>query len=274
MRVPFWAALALVIMAAAGIAGYFVPLDRLILTEQELAQKKSLEEQNSRLQNNIGTTLRMLSVLRERTERLNIYKEQNRDVIGLPQAPQPRPEGRQRAAPQPALSPSAVLKHVEDSERFIAGFASSATSGRKSLFDTIPIARPIAPSSSVMSRQFGMGRDPFTGKQMMHYGIDIAAEIGTPVVATASGVVQSVENDPIWGRRVVIAHGRGFRTVYAHLGTVSAVRGKVVERGEEIGTIGMTGLATGPHVHYEIWMGDRQVDPEEYFFPVMLLAQE
>jgi murein DD-endopeptidase MepM/ murein hydrolase activator NlpD len=265
LRVPFWAVFALAVMAAAGIAGYFVPLDRLIFTEQELAQKRSLVEQNERLQNNIGTTLRMLSNLNERTDRLQAYKDQHKDIIGLPL--KPPPQAAPRRTPSAALSSSAALRHIGESEKLMAKFVASMGEGGRNLFDTVPVARPIPPSESAVSRLYGMDRDPFTGKQMMHYGVDFAAVVGTPVAATASGVVASVENDPIWGRRVTISHGRGFKTVYAHLGTIRAAQGRPVDRGEVIGTVGMSGLTTGSHVHYEIWHKDRQVNPEEYFFP-------
>jgi murein DD-endopeptidase MepM/ murein hydrolase activator NlpD len=64
-----------------------------------------------------------------------------------------------------------------------------------------------------------------------------------------------------------VTHGRGFKTVYAHLGSVRTTRGRTVARGEVIGTVGMSGLTTGPHLHYEIWLRDKQLNPEEYIFP-------
>jgi len=264
-RVPVWLVVAVVFMAAVGIAGYFVPLDRFMMTEHELAQKQSLMEQNERLHNNIGTTLRMLSGLRERTERLLIKKERYREIIALPGEPTPTPVRPQQKGS--TLSSAAMVRHIDASEQLVRKFTSSLPQGKHTFFDTVPVIRPVDPALSVLSKRFGMGRDPFTGSQKMHYGTDFAAETGVPVVATATGVVTLVENDPVWGRRIVITHGRGFRTVYAHLGTVKAVQGRTVRRGDEIGTVGMSGLTTGPHVHYEIWLRDRQLNPEEFFFP-------
>jgi murein DD-endopeptidase MepM/ murein hydrolase activator NlpD len=272
LRVPLWAALAVILMSAAGIAGYFVPFDRLILTEQELAQKETLEERNKRLHSNIGATLKLLSTLRERTARLQADKEQHMDLIGLPQ--EPLPAAPPRKAPAAAAPSPTVLQRMSESERLIEDFAAAVMTGRHSLFDTIPVSRPVDMSQAIVSRRFGMARDPFTGKQKMHYGVDFAAEIGVPVVASASGVVTRVENDPGWGRRITIAHGRGFRTVYAHLDAVKVAQGRTVRRGEEIGTVGMSGLTTGPHLHYEILHGDVNLDPEEYFFPDWLVAMQ
>ena len=270
MRVPLWTVIALILMAVAGIAGYFVPLDRLILTEQELAQKKSLEEQNDRLHNNIGATLRLLSNLKERTTRLEATREQYKDIIGLPQKPAPAPA---RKTPAAALSSAAVSRHIGETEKLVAKIAAIVGEEGHNLFDTIPVCRPVSPSRSIVSKPYGMDRDPFTGKPKMHYGVDFAAEAGVPVVACATGTVTNVENDPVWGRRVTISHGRGFKTVYAHLGTVRTAPGRAVKRGEEIGAVGTSGLTTGPHVHYEILYKDKQVNPEEYFFPDWVVAE-
>jgi murein DD-endopeptidase MepM/ murein hydrolase activator NlpD len=272
LRLPLWSVAALFLMAAVGIAGYFVPLDRLIMTDQELAQKQNLAEQNERLHSNIGATLKMLSGLKERTERLTVDKERHKDVIGLPADPASVKRPR-KPPPVSSLSSAAMVRHIESSERLVEKFTAALGDGGRNLFDTVPVARPVCPSRSIVSRRFGMGRDPFTGKQKMHYGTDFAAEIGVPVIATASGVVTTVENDAVWGRRIVISHGRGFRTVYAHLGTVKVAQGRAVRRGDEIGTIGMSGLTTGAHVHYELWLRDRRLNPEEYFFPDWVVAQ-
>jgi murein DD-endopeptidase MepM/ murein hydrolase activator NlpD len=265
-----WAVFALILMTAVGIAAYFVPLDKFILTEQELAQKKILEEQNASLRRNIGTTLKTLSSLTERTERLWDQKERHVDIIGLSQKTPTRAAPQQKTA---ARSPSS-LSHIGESEEIIARFVSAASEGNGKFFDAIPVLHPVAPGHYVISRRYGMDLDPFTGKQKMHYGLDFAAELGTPVVATMSGTVSRVENNPIWGRRVTITHGRDFRTVYAHLGTVRVPMGKTVRRGEIIGTVGVSsGMTTGMHVHYEIWHEDKPVNPETFLFPITVAAR-
>lgn len=258
------------ILAVVGVVGFFVPLGRMLPTDAELVQRNGLRQQNDRLSNNIGFTLKHLSSLRERLGRLQGAKEQHFDVIGLPDKPQPvKPPQK---TPAVGLSPAAVLRHVSEYEKAVAGFALAVGGERGNLFDTIPVCRPVVAARSVLSRRFGMTVDPFTSKPKMHYGVDIAADDGAPVVATAIGVVTQVDADLVWGKRVTVIHGRGFRTVYAHLGTVRAVKGKAVARGEAIGTVGMSGLTTGPHLHYEIWHNDKQQNPEEYFFPEEIIV--
>ena len=265
LRVPKWLLIALALLAVAGFVGFFVPLDRLMLTDQELAQSSNLRQQNDRLSNNIGFTLKHLSALKERIGRLQVAKEQHFEAIGLPDKPQPvKPPQK---TPAVGLSPAAVLRHIGEYEKIVLGFTLAVGDEKRNLFDTIPVCRPVQPSRSVVSRRYGMTMDPFTSKPKMHYGVDIAAEIGTPIAATAVGVVTQVDVDLVWGKRVTITHGRGFRTVYAHMGTIKAVKGKSVARGEEIGTMGSSGLTTGPHLHYELWHNDKQQNPEEYFFP-------
>jgi murein DD-endopeptidase MepM/ murein hydrolase activator NlpD len=270
IRVRFWMMGLVVAMVAAGVAGFFVPVDRLILTAQELDQKNSLEEQNKRLHQNVGATLKLLSGLKEQTSRLEAKKEQSRDIIGLPQSPPPPKP--QKSAAASAKGAAELLRRLESSEKLFAGFVTKAYADGRNLFDSIPVSYPVSMDSSIISKRFGMARDPFTGKQKMHFGTDFAAAVGTTVSATANGVVFLVENDPVWGRRVTIAHGKDLRTVYAHLGTVRAVQGRPVKRGEAIGTVGVTGLTTGPHLHYELWRGEDRLNPEEYFFPGQLFA--
>jgi murein DD-endopeptidase MepM/ murein hydrolase activator NlpD len=110
-------------------------------------------------------------------------------------------------------------------------------------------------------------RDPFTGRMNMHYGVDFAAQRDVAVVAGADGLVIVVEENRQWGWRVRIQHKYNISTVYAHLGSVSVGKGKKVKRGERIGSIGVTGLSTGPHLHYEIWCRGQAVDAMMLIFP-------
>jgi murein DD-endopeptidase MepM/ murein hydrolase activator NlpD len=119
----------------------------------------------------------------------------------------------------------------------------------------------------VLAAPFGRLRDPFTGAVKLHQGIDLVAPRGTAVVATADGIVSSVVNDHKWGLRVDLSHGAGFTTMYAHLATVTVRRGEQVKRRETVGTLGSTGLATGPHLHYEVRRNGIPLDPRTLFFP-------
>jgi murein DD-endopeptidase MepM/ murein hydrolase activator NlpD len=110
----------------------------------------------------------------------------------------------------------------------------------------------IPPTQGYLIRGYGVKRDPFTGEQKLHSGLDISNRTGTPVVVTADGVVASTSYQSGLGNTVVIDHGNGYQTVYGHLSQFKTKEGQKVRRGELIGLIGNTGYSTGPHLHYEV----------------------
>lgn len=111
---------------------------------------------------------------------------------------------------------------------------------------------------------FGYRLDPFTGLIKMHEGIDIAAPIGTPIVAPADGSVSATGEKPGFGITLEIDHGYGLVSFYAHLQRCKVEPGMNVRRGDIIGYIGTTGKTTGPHLHYEIRMSSSPVNPINY----------
>ena len=111
---------------------------------------------------------------------------------------------------------------------------------------------------------FGARLDPFSGEGAFHTGVDVAADYGAPVHATADGMVVSAEQHVGYGRVVVVDHGFGLTTWYAHLSSYAVVTGTRVKRGEVIGYAGISGRSTGPHVHYEVRMNNAPVNPWRY----------
>ncbi len=127
---------------------------------------------------------------------------------------------------------------------------------------TTPTGKP-SPDGRISS-YFGMRKDPFTGKKRMHKGIDVAARLGAPVVATADGVVVKVEKKPGYGKMLEIDHGYGISTRYGHNKMVSVKVGDFVKQGQIIASMGSTGRSTGPHVHYEVLRNGKQINPGKY----------
>ena len=111
---------------------------------------------------------------------------------------------------------------------------------------------------------FGARLDPFSGEGAFHRGVDVASDYGAPVHATADGIITIADNHAGYGRLVVIDHGFGITTWYAHLSSFSAIPGARVKRGEVIGYTGISGRSTGPHVHYEVRMNNAPVNPWRY----------
>jgi murein DD-endopeptidase MepM/ murein hydrolase activator NlpD len=117
-----------------------------------------------------------------------------------------------------------------------------------------------------VSSGFGMRIHPIYGNARMHTGIDLNANPGTPIHATGNGVVESAEWDSGYGNSVVIDHGFGYKTRYGHCNELKVYSGQKVVRGQVIATVGSTGSATGPHVHYEVIVKGLYDNPAKYFF--------
>jgi murein DD-endopeptidase MepM/ murein hydrolase activator NlpD len=132
--------------------------------------------------------------------------------------------------------------------------------------DTLRLASTpsIMPAVGWMSSVFGHRNDPFTGAWTMHYGIDISTNMGNPIVATADGIVIKVQEDKYLGKNVTISHGNGITTIYGHMSKFAVKAGQKVKRRDVIGYIGQTGKAAGPHVHYEVMLDGKRVDPRRY----------
>jgi murein DD-endopeptidase MepM/ murein hydrolase activator NlpD len=138
------------------------------------------------------------------------------------------------------------------------------------MLKSLPCIRPAR--GGAFSSLFGNRRDPFNGRWEPHLGLDINAATGTPVYSTADGEVIFVSQEPAYGKMIVINHGNGYRTLYAHLSRFYVNKGQAVKRGDMIGEIGNTGRSTGPHLHYEVLRNGDQVNPLDFMFDGYAMA--
>ncbi|MCR5454737.1 MAG: M23 family metallopeptidase [Bacteroidales bacterium] len=113
---------------------------------------------------------------------------------------------------------------------------------------------------------FGKKLDPIYKMPKMHNGIDIAANIGTEIYATANGTIEFIGDKREHGKHIIINHQNGYKTLYAHLSEYMVRRGQKVKRGDLIGLVGNTGKTLTPHLHYEVQYNDKAVNPANYFF--------
>lgn len=111
---------------------------------------------------------------------------------------------------------------------------------------------------------FGERLDPFSGEGAFHTGVDISTDYGAPVHTAADGIVTVAENRAGYGRVVIVDHGFGVTTWYAHLSAFATVAGSRVKRGQVVGYTGISGRSTGPHVHYEVRLNNAPVNPWRY----------
>jgi murein DD-endopeptidase MepM/ murein hydrolase activator NlpD len=122
----------------------------------------------------------------------------------------------------------------------------------------------IYPVHGLLGNGYGWRRDPFTGMRDFHQGLDLVAPIGTKVVAPADGIVTKVGQSGGFGNSIFVSHGYGIITRYGHLSGFNVKIGQRVKRGDVIGMVGSTGRSTGPHLHYELLVHQRNVDPIKY----------
>ena len=143
--------------------------------------------------------------------------------------------------------------------RSVSGFRRNYT--RRFQRSTQPSLWPI---NGVLLSPFGARTDPFSGEGAYHTGVDLKAPSGTPVRVSADGVVVRAERFSGYGRLVIVDHGGGVQTWYAHLSQFSVMAGQEIRRGESVGTVGSSGRATAPHLHYEVRLGGNAVNPYRY----------
>lgn len=127
---------------------------------------------------------------------------------------------------------------------------------------SIPSRAPLAASTTTSS--YGMRNHPVLGGMRAHKGIDLAAPTGTPVYATADGIVERADRFSSYGLYVAIEHGGDLETRYAHMSRLAVAAGEHVKKGDIIGYVGTTGRSTGPHLHYEVRVAGEAVNPIPY----------
>ncbi len=153
-----------------------------------------------------------------------------------------------------------IKRKLNDSMKMVAGIR-KYLSKEKSLYDALPDGWPVG---GEITSPFGERTNPITGQPEFHGGMDIACNTGTPVRATADGIVSFAGWGHGSGNLVAIEHGHGYATFYAHNSRIVVRVGQVVKRGQIISYSGSTGYSTGPHVHYEIWKDGKRINPQPY----------
>jgi murein DD-endopeptidase MepM/ murein hydrolase activator NlpD len=139
---------------------------------------------------------------------------------------------------------------------------------KEKMLASIPAIQPVSNKDlKRLASGFGYRIHPIYKVRKMHWGMDFTAPTGTPIYATGDGVVSTRTNSRGgYGNHVVIDHGYGYETMYAHMSKFNVSRGQRVKRGDIIGYVGSTGRSTGPHLHYEVMKDGEKINPANYFF--------
>ncbi len=131
-------------------------------------------------------------------------------------------------------------------------------------FEILGYTPSIWPVKGILTHGFGWRKDPFTGKPEFHKALDISTKKGTRIVSPADGTIIEISTNRGYGKTVKISHGFGLTTLYAHLDSYNVKVGQKIKRGDTIAFVGSTGRSTGPHLHYEVWLDGKAVDPMRY----------
>ena len=121
------------------------------------------------------------------------------------------------------------------------------------------------PDCTLLTSRVGYRMHPILGYERFHAGVDIGAKAGDTIIASDGGTVAVAEYSDSYGNYVLINHGNGYTTLYAHMSSMAVEAGQAVEQGDTLGYVGSTGWSTGPHLHFEIRYNDEKTDPEAYF---------
>jgi murein DD-endopeptidase MepM/ murein hydrolase activator NlpD len=238
------------------------------------ALRKKLHEENRALQARVGQLDKDLHGLRGELTRLEEQKVNALLITGVEYMENGREQKSsglfsflRGSAGRP--DPDAALAKA----RFLAASLDSTLAllhSRSDLVEGLPTALPASPAA-LNTRGFGYSPDPFTGRKALHAGVDFSQQAGAPVYAAGGGTVASIEKDLMWGNCLRIDHGRRVETFYAHLQDITVKRGQRVVRGQAVGTMGMTGVATGAHLHFELNVRGSKIDPMAFFLPELRL---
>lgn len=275
----------LALPALALYAGYMLgkenaPIDPQILAEavnSELDnQRKEILEAKRAAEENLNALTLRLGKLQAHVIRLDALGQRLTRIAGLDNgefdfstAPaQGGPEENSTLANSVAL-PSFMTQleelsqQLDDRERQLS-VLESMIMNRNLQAEVLPAGRPI--TKGWLSSSYGIRNDPFTGKPEFHKGVDLAGKEGSDIVAVAAGVVTWAGKRYGYGNLVEINHGNGYVTRYGHCKEVLVKVGDTVKKGHVISKMGSTGRSTGPHVHFEVWVNGKTVDPSKYIY--------
>jgi murein DD-endopeptidase MepM/ murein hydrolase activator NlpD len=252
-----YAVLALALLGCFSALGFVASYARMAL---KVANYNALKGEADNLRNRYQNLEKVVSQTNAQLATLEIYAKEVTLAYGIKQ----KLEGPSDIASEGKLVPT-FAESLED-YNFLQGTKVLSLAGRRSRGLMAPAqSQPnLWPVEGHLIGAFGLRTDPFSGEGAMHMGVDIGAPTGTPVRATADGIVIYAQVESGYGKLIRVDHGNGMQTYYAHLSKFYVNVGQDVRRGEVIGEVGSTGRVTAPHLHYEVRMGGAPMNPGHF----------
>lgn len=229
-----------------------------------------LQQENASMRGATGALTEQVGSLQAALDDLDEFSPSDTERTAMARLPQgTRRQALGGGSPDVTLlarlhGPSATPDGMGVLRQMLGTLASRLEAARPQMERQAALARStpaIWPAFGGLSSGFGVRRDPFTATPAVHLGLDISADHGQPVYATADGVVAEAERHGDYGNLVTVSHGFGIESRYAHLSGFAVRPGRTVRRGEVVGYVGSTGRSTSAHLHYEVWIDGRPMNP-------------
>ena len=254
---------------------------------------KQLRQENQKLENYVHSVSAKAEKLENHLQRIEDFTIRLRSITNrqggvgpLPYSPVDSVWQESKDSVEPDSKKKILINSKENFQNYLDDLENRSHLAQKQIWQTIgyleerkhllvftPTISPVVKGGRITSR-FGYRDYPvasegfYSSNPHFHNGLDIAASRGEPVVAPAHGVVVAVGYDSGTGNYIIINHGYQLRTLYGHLNSVYVKKYQKVQRGDRIGSVGNTGRSTGPHLHYEVRISSRSVDPEHYILNI------
>jgi murein DD-endopeptidase MepM/ murein hydrolase activator NlpD len=287
IKIPrFWVFSFVVILLAASLSLAWVIRDYLSI-KRNLPHLSSLQEENATQKQQIDSLAGKVETIHQKMTELKEFDRKVRAMVSM--------DPSKRAPIEPAGDPQQFIG-IGGSDSSFGGLNSPSERGHKKLVrmmyrslenldsditvqkdektelmrlldrqkSILACTPSVWPARGWVSSGFGYRLSPFTSEKELHRGLDICNRKGAPVLAPADGVVMSIDSDPGYGKTIIISHGYGLNTMYAHLDKVLVKKGQAVRRHQEIAQVGDSGRTTGCHLHYEIHLNGVPVNPLRY----------
>jgi murein DD-endopeptidase MepM/ murein hydrolase activator NlpD len=273
-RVPRWFLVLLVLLVLGSLGGAWWVIGRHIQYQAEMSRLQQLQNANlhaaeelSRGRAALLAVAHMDSQLRDMLK----YKSRKALIKGMASVGGPSPEDQRHLAALLEQGDDQALQALKRQVDGLEGHAGAQQQSfeeirkyvdqQRNLLSRTPMGWPVR---GWISSGFGPRASPFSGSETFHAGIDIANDFGSPVRATADGVVAFSGWEGGYGKLVVLDHGNGLRTLYGHNSALKVAVGQKVRRGTVLSLMGSTGESTGPHCHYEVRLHGTPVNPVKY----------
>lgn len=221
-------------------------------------QQQEMKRTQEFVRDNVGAIATKVGQMQAQLLHLDSLGERLSTLAGIKpgEAPTSSVAGQGGPLVQPALTAEQLGQEVDRMLAVVENKADLLTAVESTLIEQrairnrLPTALPVDAEWSASA--YGWRLDPFTGERAMHEGVDFVAEVGTPIVAAAAGIVTVTEVHPTYGKMVEVDHGNDYTTRYAHASKILVKPGQMVKRGQKLAEIGNTGRSTGPHLHFEV----------------------